>query len=79
MANYEPMSAQQHLDRGYCCDMGCVYCPYRAPTVYREFTIDDRIETALKSGETVTIESDRYSLKPIVVLAGRVTIKYKTL
>jgi hypothetical protein len=40
-------------------------------------TIDPRIEQALKSGETVTIYSDRQSLVRSVTLLGRVTIIYR--
>jgi hypothetical protein len=39
--------------------------------------IDPRIGQALKSGETMTIYSDRQSLVPSVTLLGRVTIIYK--
>jgi Family of unknown function (DUF5522) len=77
MPNYEPISRQDHLDRGYCCQMGCIYCPYRPPVVFEKTIIDLRIEAALRSGETVRIFSNRFSLVPIVLLANRVEIVYK--
>lgn len=75
MANYAPMSRETHLARGSCCRRGCVFCPWYVPREHN-MTVDPRIENALRSGETVTIYSDRVSLVPSVTLQDRVTIVY---
>lgn len=83
MAQYEPISRQQHLARGYCCYKSrdehsrCIYCPWFERPSPPEFTPDPRILAALLSGETVTIQSEMRSLVPSVVLCDRVTIKYQ--
>ena len=71
------MSRQTHLARGTCCGNGCVYCPWYVPPAPREILVDPRIAEALKSGETITIYSDRVSLVPSITLQDRVTIIYK--
>ena len=82
MSNYAPMSKETHLARGSCCFTArgehsrCVYCPWYEPR-HRNLTVDPRIEHALRSGETVTIYSDRVSLVPSVTLQDRVTIVYR--
>lgn len=76
MANYAPMSRETHLARGSCCHRGCVYCPWYVPNTHKT-EVDPRIEAALRSGETVTIYSDRMSLVPFLVLQDRVTIVYR--
>lgn len=70
------MTSQQHLDRGSCCSRGCVYCPYRLPVVHKPLNIDPAIEAALRSGDAITIYSDRMSLVPIVKMQN-LTIIYK--
>ena len=77
MPNYAPMSKETHLARGSCCHRGCVYCPWYTPRQHTDIAIDPRIEHALRSGETVTIYSDRVSLVPSVTLQDRVTIVYR--
>jgi hypothetical protein len=79
MGNYQPMTRETHVARGHCCkaDPPCFHCPYREIRKPPPMTIDPRIEQALKSGETMTIYSDRQSLVPSVTLLGRVTIIYK--
>ena len=82
MSNYAPMSKEVHLARGACCFKArgeksrCVYCPWYEPR-HHNLTVDPRIEHALRSGETVTIYSDRVSLVPSVTLQDRVTIVYR--
>jgi hypothetical protein len=44
----------------------------------RSIDIDDRIKHALMSGETATIYSNKKSLIPSVILAGRVKIIYQS-
>ena len=81
---YAPMPREVHLARGSCCfesrgeKSRCVYCPWYVPH-HREMIVDPRIEAALRSGETVTIYSDRTSLVPSVTLLNRVTIIYRKL
>lgn len=76
---YQPMSREIHLARGSCCDSlpHCVFCPFRAPVAHRPMIVDERIEAALRSGETVTLYIDRTSLMPSLVLLNRVTLIYK--
>lgn len=74
---YTPMTREQHLERGKCCGNGCVYCPWYTKPVRPWVEPDPRIVEALKSGETVTVYSDRKSLVPSVTLQGRVTVVYK--
>ena len=75
--SYQPMSYESHLARGSCCHNGCVFCPWYVKPDRQVPPIDPRIEAALRSGETVTIYSDRMSLVPVVVLQDRVTIVYQ--
>jgi hypothetical protein len=84
MANYTPISREAHLERGYCCYESrsgqggkCVFCPWHQPKKFDPDPVDERITQALKSGETVTIHSNRMSLVPKVVLQERVTIIYQ--
>jgi hypothetical protein len=70
------MSRQQHLDRGSCCERGCVHCPWRLPVNRPPIETDPRIEAALRSGEPTVIFSDRQSLVRSVTLQN-LTIIYK--
>lgn len=82
---YEPMSRDALLARGSCCKYGCQNCPYgfkkdeEEPQLLfpRHHFKDPRVEAALKEGRTAVIYSDRQSLKPFVILLGRVKIIYK--
>jgi hypothetical protein len=74
---HQPISKEAHLKRGFCCQMGCIYCPWRKPIDHKPINVDAQIEAALRSGQTVSIESNRESLVPSVTLLGRVTINYR--
>jgi hypothetical protein len=76
MANYVPMSREQLLANGNCCTNGCVHCPWRLPKIHEPINIDPRIEAALRSGETMTIHSDRMSLVPQLTIQN-LTIIYR--
>jgi hypothetical protein len=84
MANYLPMSAEAHKQRGYCCyesrnqHSRCVNCPYYEKPKPPKFTPDPRILDALLSGETITIYSEMQSLVPSVTLCNRVTVLYNS-
>jgi hypothetical protein len=70
------MSRQTHLDRGYCCNQGCVFCPWRLPVDHSKLAVDSRIEAALRSGEVTTIHSERMSLVPQLTIQN-LTIIYQ--
>jgi hypothetical protein len=80
--SYEPISYQQHLVRGYCCyesrnqHSRCVFCPWMPIKPIPTMTVDRRIETALRSGEVTTIQSERMSLVPQLTI-GNLTIIYR--
>ena len=79
---FEPMSREKLIANGRCCQYGCLNCPYGYEINYIKpkrppFQIDTRIADALKSGEIVTIHSDRPSLVAEITLQNRVTIIYK--
>lgn len=80
MADYQPMSREIHLARGSCCDSlpHCVFCPFQSLVVHRPTIVDERIEAALRSGETITLYINRTSLVPSLTLLDRVTLIYKT-
>jgi hypothetical protein len=83
MSNFTPISREALLIKGKCCfderdgHSRCYHCPYWVKPQPPVFEGDRRILDALLSGETVTIESDRFSLVSEVVLQNRVTIRYK--
>jgi len=82
MADFLPMSREMLLAKGECCfeardrHSRCVRCPWAPAVVHRPLTIDPRIETALRSGEYITICSPRKSLVPSLTLLNRVKIIY---
>ena len=77
MPNYEPMSRETHLARGHCCDMGCVYCPWRQPKLHDPMVVNPWIAIALNWSINVVIHSGRQSLVLELVLADRVKIIYR--
>jgi hypothetical protein len=80
--NYEPMSAEIHLVRGFCCfesrdrHSRCVFCPWKPDPVFKDINVSSWIEEALISGEPTIYYSSRKSLVPQLTIQN-LTIVYQ--